>query len=76
MNRGITCAIMSSVVGILPLVPICFCRLDGTARAAGADQTTPASPSNPFKVAIYDADPEHLWNRLYAALYVRTTEDG
>ena len=76
MNKGSTCAIMSSVVGILPLVPFCFCRLDGTARAAGADQTTPASPSNPFKVAIYDADPEHLWNRLYAALYVRTTEDG
>jgi hypothetical protein len=25
---------------------------------------------------VYDADPEHLWNRLYAALYVRTTADG
>src|SRR5262249_8168380 len=33
-------------------------------------------PAKPFKVAIYDADPEHLWNRLYAALYVRTTDDG
>jgi hypothetical protein len=76
MNKGITCAIMSSVVGILPLVPFCRPLLDGTAKAAGADQTKPASPSNPFKVAVYDADPEHLWNRLYAALYVRTTDDG
>src|SRR5262249_18470533 len=33
-------------------------------------------PSSPSHVAVYDADPEHLWNRLYAALYVRTTDDG
>jgi hypothetical protein len=76
MNNGITCAIMSSVVGILLLVPFCRPLPDGTAKAAGADQAKPASPSNPFKVAVYDADPEHLWNRLYAALYVRTTDDG
>ena len=78
MGKGITCEFMSSAVGILPLVLLSFCRppLDGTAKAVGADQTMPASPSNPFKMAVYDADPEHLWNRLYAALYVRTTDDG
>ena len=76
MNKAITCAIMGSVVGILPLVPFCRPLSDGTANAAAADETKPASPSNPFKVAVYDADPEHLWNRLYAALYVRTMDDG
>ena len=78
MNRRIICAIMSSVVCILLLVPFSSCRplTAGTVKAAGADQTKPVSPSNPFKVAVYDADPEHLWNRLYAALYVRTTDDG
>src|SRR5262249_16486293 len=78
MNKGITSAIMSSVVGIFPLVPFFSCRSlpDGTAKAAGTDQTKPALQSIPFKVAVYDADPEHLWNRLYAALYVRTTDDG
>jgi hypothetical protein len=25
---------------------------------------------------LYDADAEHLWNRLYSALYFRTTADG
>jgi hypothetical protein len=76
MNKGITRAITLSVVGILPLVPFCRPIPDGTVKAAGPDQTKPASPSNPFTVAVYDADPEHLWNRLYAALYVRTADDG
>src|SRR5262249_28488537 len=75
MTKGI-CAIMSSVVGILPLVPFCRPLPDGTSKAAGAGQTKPASPSKPLKIDVYDADPEHLWNRLYAALYVRTTDDG
>ena len=26
--------------------------------------------------AVYDSDPEHVWNRLYAALFVRTGPDG
>ena len=25
---------------------------------------------------LYHADPEHLWNRLHEALYVRTGPDG
>jgi len=31
------------------------------------------SPSNG---ELYDADPNHLWNRLHRALFVRTTADG
>jgi len=76
MNKGISYAIILSVVGILLLVPFCRTLPVGTIKAGGTDQTKPASPAKPFKVAIYDADPEHLWNRLYAALYVRTTDDG
>jgi hypothetical protein len=64
------------VLAILPLVPFYRAVPDGTVRAAGPDRPRAASPSSPSKVAIYDADPEHLWNRLYAALYVRTTDDG
>jgi hypothetical protein len=30
----------------------------------------------PIKVTIYDADPQHLWNRLHATLWVRTGPDG
>src|SRR5256885_10389706 len=47
-----------------------------TGRAADPSQLKPASASGIFKVTVYDADPEHLWNRLYAALYARTTDDG
>ena len=46
-----------------------------TVLAAEPDQMKPAS-LNRSDVAVYDADPQHLWNRLYDALYVRTTEDG
>jgi len=76
MNKGVTRAITLAVVSILPLVPFCRPIPDGTVRAAEPDQTKPASPTNPFKVSVYDADPEHLWNRLYAALYVRASDDG
>jgi hypothetical protein len=30
----------------------------------------------PAKVSIYDPNVRHLWNRLHAALYVRTAPDG
>src|SRR5262245_34434844 len=28
------------------------------------------------RATLYDADADHLWNRLYSALYLRTTADG
>ncbi len=68
MSNRITRAIKWSAVCALSLFPL--------SSSAAAGQTEPISPSSPFKVAVYDADPEHLWNRLYAALYVRTTDDG
>jgi hypothetical protein len=30
----------------------------------------------PVQVIVYDADPQHLWNRLHRALWVRTGPDG
>lgn len=45
---------------------------DGT-RGANADSPR-AAPTKP--VALYDTDPEHLWNRLHSALFVRTASDG
>lgn len=34
------------------------------------------APPEPSARAIYHADPDHLWNRLYEALFVRTGPDG
>ena len=30
----------------------------------------------PARTTLYDADAEHLWNRLYSAFYLRTAADG
>jgi hypothetical protein len=42
-----------------------------TGRAAPPAQPAASAPS-----AIYDPDPQHLWNRLHRALWVRTGPDG
>jgi hypothetical protein len=36
----------------------------------------PAPPAAPVPVTIYDPDPQHLWNRLHRALWVRPGPDG
>jgi hypothetical protein len=36
----------------------------------------PAQPAAPGKATIYDPDPQHLWNRLHWALWVRAGQDG
>src|SRR5262245_23937292 len=42
----------------------------GAERPAGPGEKPP--PSHP----LYHADPDHLWNRLHAALFVRVGSDG
>lgn len=37
-----------------------------------SDKRTPV----PVEWAVYDPDPQHLWNRLFRALWSRTTVDG
>ncbi len=49
------------------------------ASALSARAVQPESGENRSdlpKVAVYDSDPDHLWNRLYAAFYIRVTPDG
>jgi hypothetical protein len=63
-------------VGILALVVIFggwWCsRVD--LAAVNADQLAKGdAQADPDKVDVYDADKDHLWNRLHAALYVRLT---
>ena len=36
----------------------------------------PAPSAGLAQVTIYDPDPQHLWNRLHRALWVRTGRDG
>ena len=45
-----------------------------SAREVEAPPTETKSEAKP--VAIYDADPAHLWNRLHSALFVRTALGG
>lgn len=73
MKQRIIYATIAPAVVILPLVLFWRPLHVWTAKAGGAE---PASPLNTVAVTNYDADPEHLWNRLYAALYVRSTADG
>jgi len=76
MTKGFILAIILSVAVISPKVCFPGPVQDNALRAADPSQLKPASSSGISKVAVYDADPEHLWNRLYAALYARTTDDG
>jgi hypothetical protein len=51
------------------------------ATAAAVCLLVPAGPTSPAdesvpSPAIYHADPEHLWNRLYEALFIRIGPDG
>lgn len=37
---------------------------------------SPAAAEPPKPVAIYDPNPDHVWNRVHAALFARTDHDG
>jgi hypothetical protein len=43
---------------------------------AGSPKVQPATAASAAEVTVYEPDAQHLWNRLYAALYVRTMPDG
>jgi hypothetical protein len=47
-------------------------RSDPPTLKAAEPAKADATAANP-KVDVYDADPDHLWNRLHAALFVRLT---
>ncbi len=56
-----------------------FCLVAGVALvcffASLGPADTPAKTA-PERSKIYDADPEHLWNRLHEAMFVRVGPDG
>jgi hypothetical protein len=54
----------------LAVLGLCLTGLDCPTDAA----TPPGPPA--AQVTIYDPDPQHLWNRLHRALWVRTGPDG
>ena len=76
MSKRITRDVTLLLLAILPLISFRPSVSDGIVTAADPDQLKTIAPSSPCKVAIYDADPDHLWNRLYAALYVRIADEG
>lgn len=60
---------MRSVVGfiLLAVLPIAM-------RLVVASSGPPQTAS--FSIAVYDENPSHIWNRLYAALWVRRDSQG
>lgn len=54
------------------------CLLLGAAAVWFFRPTAPASPGEAAPPArpLYHTDPQHLWNRLHEALFVRTAPDG
>jgi len=57
----------STALVLLALAPIAL-------WAAGAFPRSPQTPG--IAVAIYDENPSHIWNRLYAALRIREDSQG
>ncbi len=56
----------------LSIFGLCFALLAATAR-----DNPPETPAGkPPQVTLYDADPQHLWNRLYATIFLRVDAAG
>jgi hypothetical protein len=60
---------MRSCILVLTVFALSCLVSCGSAREGAAEPPAP-------RTTLYDADAEHLWNRLYSALYFRTTADG
>jgi hypothetical protein len=61
--------------GIRPSTLLCCALAVGAVVSGGADSVDPKSPLADLPT-IYADNPDHLWNRLHAALLVRTGPDG
>src|ERR1700731_1347356 len=78
MSRKHCCTAVPAAMWFTLAVLLCLswqpCPLSA-AQAGPAAQPKPVGGS--IKVAVYDPDPQHLWNRLYRVLYLRIApEDG
>ena len=45
-------------------------------RPAAVLRDNKTDPDASVEVTLYDQNPQHLWNRLHSAFFVRTTLDG
>jgi hypothetical protein len=52
------------------------CLVAGVAVVSSFAPLGPAAPPKASARSLYHADPEHLWNRLHQALFVRVGPDG
>jgi hypothetical protein len=63
-------------IGLTSLAIFGFCASTPDSPSPKGEPPKPDTSLKLPEVAIYDRDPHHLWNRLYATLYVRTGKDG
>src|SRR4051812_27570315 len=61
-----------------PFLRLAFCLVAGATTVGALAPSGPAKPTvkAPSGRPIYHADPEHLWNRLHLALFVRVGPEG
>jgi hypothetical protein len=61
---------------LLLLLFLCCYRDRKSANAVEKENAQNQPRSAPPKLAIYDSDPDHIWNRLFRLFYVRHARDG
>src|SRR5947209_7632925 len=66
---------LAAVLGGTAAVLVLSCGT-GPRSPLGAESPRTGATPDAGQVAVYDADPAHLWNRLHGALFVRTAVDG
>src|SRR5262245_16484426 len=73
--RVLAMAILKSAISSVVLRLI-FVLVLGSCAAVGLQAAHPTTKNGLPATQIYDSDPEHVWNRLYSALYARIDRDG
>lgn len=73
INGWLLAAVTGSLIALL-----CLLFMSGTAGNWGRDipPRLGRDSSESGRWAIYDSNPDHIWNRLYRSLYLRVARDG
>jgi hypothetical protein len=58
------------------IVSLIACQRDLMPEAPSVTPAMPPAQSHEFVWSVYDADPDHPWNRVFRQLYRRTISDG
>jgi len=48
----------------------------GLLTVGGVASSVQIAPDSSLRCALYDANPNHLWNRIHDVLHVRVAPDG